>query len=237
MFKNYLKIALRNFRSNKIFSAINIFGLAIGISASLVIFLIVQYDFSFDKFEQGGDRMYRVVTDSYFAGSKFPNSGVTAPMGNAVQNEVTGLEVTAPFYTWYSAKITIPNSSDKQVVFKKEKNIVFVNKNYFKLINYTWIAGSPETALLEPYQTVLTESVANKYFPELTDAEIIGKEIILNDTVRMNITGIVKDLTQNTDFTFTTFISRATLEKTSLKPCELDQWDNTNSSSQLLIKL
>lgn len=237
MFRNYFKIALRNFRSNKAFSAINIFGLAIGISASLVIFLIVQYDFSFDKFEQGRDRIYRIVTNSSFAGNQYPNSGVTVPLGDAVKKEVTGIEVTVPFYTWYGAKVSIPNSAEKPVVYKNEKNIVFANKNYFKLINYTWIAGSPETALSEPYQTVLTESIAKKYFPKLTDAEIIGKEIILNDTVRTNVTGIVKNLTQNTDFNFTTFISRATLENTSLKPGEWDQWDNTNSDSQLFIKL
>lgn len=237
MIKNYLTIALRNFRSNKVFSAINIFGFAIGISASLVIFLIVQYDFSFDKFEQGRDRIYRVVTNSSFAGTQYPNSGVTVPMGDAVKNEVTGIEVTAPFYTLYSGKVSIPNTSDKPVVYKDEKNIVFANKNYFKLINYTWVAGSPETVLSEPYQTVLTETVAKKYFPKLTDAEIIGKEIILDDTVRTNVTGIVKDLTQNTDFNFTTFISRATLEKTSLKPQDWDMWDNTNSASQLFIRL
>lgn len=63
MIKNYFKVALRNLWRNKAFSAINIFGLAIGISASLVIFLIVQYDFNFDKFEKGNDQIYRVVTD------------------------------------------------------------------------------------------------------------------------------------------------------------------------------
>jgi predicted permease len=235
MFKNYFKIAFRNFGHNKIFSAINIFGLAIGISASLVIFLIVQYDFSFDKFEQDGDRIYRVVTNSYFSGNQYPNSGVTVPMGDAVKNEVTGIDVTAPFYT-YSGKITIP-TSNKPVVYKNENNIVFANKNYFRLINYTWVAGSPETSLLQPYQTVLTESIAKKYFPALTGEQIIGKEIILNDSVRMNVAGIVKDLTQNTDFNFSTFISRATLEKTSLKPGEWDLWGSTNSASQLFIKL
>jgi len=238
MIKNYFKIAIRNLRRNKIFSAINIFGLAIGISASLVIFLIINYDFSFDKFEKDGDRIYRVVTNSTFSGIAYPSSGVTVPLGNAMRNEVTGLEVTAPFYIWDSKKVSIPNSSiDKPAIYKKEEKIVFTDRSYFKLITYKWIAGSPEVSLLQPYQTVLTEENAKHYFPNLTNEEIIGKEIVFSDTVHTTVTGIVKNLDQNTDFTFKTFISRATLEKTSLKPQEWDMWDNTNSTSQLFIKL
>ncbi len=237
MFKNYFKIALRNFRHNKAFSAINILGLAIGISASLVIFLIVQYDFSFDKFEKDGNRIFRVVTNSKFSGNEYPNSGVAVPMGDAVQNEVTGIEVTAPFYTWNAVKISIPDSSDRPVIYKSQKNIVFVNKNYFKLINYKWVAGSPEASLSQPNQTVLTEASAQQYFPKLPEVEIIGKEIIFNDTVRLTVTGIVKDIVVNTDFNFKTFISRATLENTSLKPEEWNMWGSTNSASQLFIKL
>src|SRR6478672_3210893 len=99
MLKNYLVIALRNFWRNKIFSLINIFGLAIGISAALVIYLIVQYDFSFDKFHKDGDRIYRVVSDFRFSGEVFHNSGITSPMGNAVRKELTGIELVVPFRT------------------------------------------------------------------------------------------------------------------------------------------
>ena len=87
MIKNYLKTAFRNIRKNKVFSLINIAGLAIGISSSLVIFLIVSYDLSFDKFEKNGDRIYRVVSDFVFSGETYHNSGVTYPMGKALQTE------------------------------------------------------------------------------------------------------------------------------------------------------
>ncbi len=72
MLKNYFIVAFRNFRHNKVFSLINILGLAIGISAALVIYLIVSYDFSFDTFHKDGDRIYRVVTDMKFAGRAIP---------------------------------------------------------------------------------------------------------------------------------------------------------------------
>jgi putative ABC transport system permease protein len=99
MIKNYFKTAWRNLQHNKIFSLINVTGLLIGISASLVIFLIVHYDFSFDKFEKNGGRIYRVVSDYTFSGAPFHSSGVPNAMPLAVKNEVTGLDVVAPFRT------------------------------------------------------------------------------------------------------------------------------------------
>jgi len=86
MFKNYFKTARRNLWRNKIFALINIAGLAIGISASLVIYLLVNYDFTFDKFEKDGDRIYRVVSDFMFGGESFNNSGVPSPMPAAIKN-------------------------------------------------------------------------------------------------------------------------------------------------------
>src|ERR1700733_1808588 len=97
MFKNYFKTAWRTLWKNKIFSVINVLGLAIGISASLVIYLIVSYDFSFDKFEKGRDRIYRVVWT--IVGSDFNNhvTGITYAMPAAIKKEITGLDLVAPF--------------------------------------------------------------------------------------------------------------------------------------------
>src|ERR1700690_247119 len=92
MLKTYLLVAYRNFIRNKIFSLINVLGLSIGISASLVIFLIVHYDFSFDKFEHDRDRIYRVVTDVQVPGNVYHNPGVPTPMPDAVRKEVSGIE-------------------------------------------------------------------------------------------------------------------------------------------------
>lgn len=224
---------------NKVFTVINILGLAIGISASLVIYLLVNYHFTFDKFEKDGDRIYRVISNFTFSGETFRNSGITSPMGPAVKKELTGLDAVVPFRTFDGdTKVSVPSEKEKEpVIFKKQKEIVFADGNYFKLIGYEWIAGSEKTAVQQPYQTVLTESNAKLYFPKITAAQIIGKEIYFNDTVRTTVTGVVKDIAQNTDFSFKTFISRATLENTSLKPLDWEEWNNTNSASQLLLKL
>ncbi|MBC7687709.1 MAG: ABC transporter permease, partial [Aquabacterium sp.] len=96
MIKNHFKTAWRSFRKNKVFSAINIVGLAIGISASLVIFLIVDYDYSFNTSIKDGDRIYRVVSNFSFSGEAYHNSGVPIPMGDAVRKELTGIDKAAP---------------------------------------------------------------------------------------------------------------------------------------------
>ena len=134
MIKSYFRVAFRNFWRNKTFSLINIFGLAIGISAALVIYLIVQYDFSFDKFHQDGDRIYRVVSNFRFSGEVFHNSGVTFPMGNAARKELTGIELVVPFRTASDDnKISIPVSgADRPMIFKKQKGLVFVDDAYFR---------------------------------------------------------------------------------------------------------
>ncbi|MEP7317106.1 MAG: FtsX-like permease family protein [Panacibacter sp.] len=239
MFKNYITIALRSLWKNKVFTSINILGLAIGISASLVIYLLVNYHFTFDKFEKDGDRVYRVVSNFSFSGETYHNSGVTDPLYGAVKKEITGLDAVIPFRTWDGdAKISVTDATKKDpVIFKHEGNIIFADSNYFNLVNYDWVAGSPKTSLNKPYQTVLTESRAKLFFPKLTAAEIIGRQIYFNDTVAATITGIVKDIKDNTDFTFKTFVAFATLESTSLKPESWDTWNNTNGAQQLYLKL
>ncbi|MGN6401464.1 MAG: FtsX-like permease family protein [Flavisolibacter sp.] len=205
MFISYFKIAFRNVWRNKTFSVINIFGLAIGISASLVIFLIVQYDFSFDKFEKGSDRIYRVVTQN--------DARVPSQLVNAIQNEVPGLDVAAPLNRWdsYEINVSIAKPGDvKNLVVLNVPNIVFADDNYFELINYEWMSGSPEYSLSQPYQTVLTEQSAKRFFPGLSIDDVVGKEITFNDTVHTIVTGIVQNLKHNTDFNFQIFVSRAT---------------------------
>ena len=229
MIKNYFKAAVRNLSSNKLYSAVNIFGLAVGISSSLVIFLIVQYDFSFDKFEKGADRIYRVVShDAHDARVPFPMVG-------ALRDEVTGLNVVAPLMVWdYDVKLSVNKSQNVMPLdFKNEPNIIFTDNEYFKLINYKWLAGSTQSSLSAPNQTVITEENAKRFFPNLSLNEIIGKEITFNDTVLTTVTGIVENLKAHTDFNFQTFVSIAT--RKSLHPHQSPNWKI--GSSQLFLKL
>jgi ABC-type antimicrobial peptide transport system permease subunit len=222
-----------------LFTSINILGLAIGISASLVIYLLVNYHFSFDMFEKDSDRVYRVVSNYNFSGEIIKNSGVCYPMADAVRRELTGLDAVIPLHTWDGdVKVSVPDGIKKEsIVFKHQRNIVFADSNYFNLLRYEWLAGSQIASLKSPYQTVLTESNAKVYFPKLTAADIIGKKIYFNNNIPAIVTGVVKDITVNTDFTFKTFIAYSTLENTSLKPQGWEEWGSTDGAQQLFIKL
>lgn len=238
MFKNYFTIALRNLKRNKIFSLINIAGLAIGISASLVIYLIVQHELNYDKFHKDGDRIYRVVTKIEFPDLTIHNSGVPVPTANAMRSEVTGIEHLTHFVT-VAHKVSVPSpGTQSPAVFRNQKNAVFADEEYFKIFNYTWLAGSSQNALKEPFQVVLTESRARTYFGATAITGIPGRELLYDDTVKATVVGVVKDFEHPTDIVFKEFLSRATLEKTGLKRhWNWEEWFSVNSSSQLFVKL
>src|SRR5450432_4110263 len=180
MLKNYFKITLRNFWRNKILSSINVLGLSVGISAALVIFLIVSYEFSFDRFEKNADRIYRVVLDAKFNGTEGHSAAVQAPLSSAVQKEVTGIDETVPVMQFQgdgTAKVLVMGNSGEPVIYKKQPDIVFTNQQYFELLNYQWLAGSQQTSLKDPFTVVLTESRAQQYFPGIDALDMVGKQL------------------------------------------------------------
>ncbi|MEP7376977.1 MAG: ABC transporter permease [Chitinophagaceae bacterium] len=239
MIKNYFKVALRNFQRNKIFSLINIAGLAIGISASLVIYLIVQHEFNFDKFHKDGDRIYRVVSKIEFPDLTIRNSGVPVPTAKATRNEVTGLEVVTHFVEANEMKVSVLITGNQSpAIFRKQPKIIYADEEYFKLFGYQWLAGSSQTALKDPFQVVLTENRAKTYFSSLPPKDILGREILYDDSIKATVSGIVKNITQTTDFVFEEFISSATIANTGLKNnWSWEEWGSVNSNSQMFVKL
>jgi ABC-type antimicrobial peptide transport system permease subunit len=206
----------------------------------LVIFLIVHYEFNFDKFEKNQNQIYRVVIAAKFNGIEGHNAGVQAPLSNAVENEVTGIELSVPIRQFQgdaNAKVSIANKSEAApLVFKKQDKIIFTNPQYFQLLNYNWIAGSQKTALMNPYSVVLTQSRAQEYFPNVSPQNVIGRQINYNDNLTATVSGVVKDLDKQTVFNAAEFISYATIAKTSLqKDFMMDSWDGW--FTQLYIRL
>ena len=241
MLKNYLLIALRNFRVNKIFTLINIIGLSIGISASLVIFLVVHYDLSFDRFENNGDRIYRVVSNYSNEGNPGKTRGVQGPVAEAVKKEINGLKEVVSFRYYNAEAVAVPGpDSLKPQVFKKQPGIIFADDHYFKLLPYKWLAGSPRSALEKQSSVVLNETRAKLYFPGLSYPDIIGRKM-LYDSIPATVTGIVQDLERqgHTDFNFKEFISLATVLNNSglRKSFQWDDWGGTSSDQQLYIRL
>lgn len=237
---SYLKMAVRNFRRNKVFTAINILGLAIGISASLVIYLIVQHELSYEKGWKDSEKIQRVVSEISFPGVTMNNSGVPAPLADAVRQEVTGVDAVTHFLTVYQDDIEIPAEGQRpSQKFRREKDIIFADSVFFSFFPYHFVAGSATQSLQEPFTTVLTLSRAKAYFGDMAPAQILGKTLIISDTISTTITGIVKDLEMTSDFAeFKLFVSRSTIAQTSLKRrWSWSQWGSINSASQLFVKL
>jgi len=235
MLKNYFKTALRNFGRNKIFSFINVSGLAIGISASLVIYMIVSYEFSYDTYEKDGDRIYRVVTEMQFPGSAFKTGGVPVPLAVTAKKVISGIEIAAPFYE-YGTDVSLPGKT-APVKFKNQEKIIFADDNYFKLFNYTWVNGNA-TVLNTPFKVVLTESRAKQYFG--TSANVVGKVITYGDSLKATVAGVVKTNTEVSDIKFEEFISFSTVDNLSADVkgnFGWDEWGSVNSAMHYFIKV
>lgn len=241
MIKNFFKTALRNFWRNKAFSTINVFGLAIGISSALVIFLIVYYEFSYDKFEKDGDRIYRVVMQSKIQGNDIFSAAVPAPLSGAVANEMTGIDATVPVMSFQgdgTVKAVVSRDGINPVVFKNQPDVIFTTPGYFQMIPFEWVTGTMQSALKDPFNVVLTQSRAAEYFPGIAETDIIGKKITYDKDLAVTVSGIVKDLHEHTTFTSAEFISFATIAKTNLKNnFMMEVWNDWMAYSQLYIKL
>lgn len=232
-----LAFALRNLRRNKLLAFINVFGLAIGISACLVIFLIAAYEMSFDTFQPDKDRIYRVY--SHFSGNYDNiNHGVSTGIAAAMRANFTGLDAVSNFHTFHG-KVEVPNPPAESKTFESHNKIIIADPDYFEVLGcYEWIIGNPQQSLSEPFKVVLTESKARLYFGDVDLSTVIGKEVDYNDSLEVSVSGIVKDIKKRTDFDFTDFISFATIEKSWLNGrISLNDWSGTTSSSQLFIKL
>lgn len=238
MIKNYFKVAFRNFWRHKLFTLINVIGLSIGISSALVIYLLIHYDLTFDKFHKDGDRIYRVVTNFSFSGSPGNNPGISGPLPWAVKNEATGLQQAAPIFRLSQPNVTIPNGSKTSSRFKIQDNIVVADGDYFQLFEYKWLAGSAKSALNAPYQVVLTSEQAEKYFPGVSYDQMLGRTVIY-DTLKATVSGIVQTIKQNTDLVFHDFISFPTaFSNPSLKEqLRMHNWGGVSPEYQFFIKL
>jgi ABC-type antimicrobial peptide transport system permease subunit len=234
MLKNYFKIAWRNLTKHKVFSIINIIGLTIGFSASFVIGLIIFYDSTFDTFHKDSDRIYRVVTDFKTNEGGFYNSGVTLALKDAIA-ENSNFELVSDFYIERPMKV---ENKALSLTFKLPKFVIYTDDNYFKLFDYKFLAGNKQKALSNPNSVILTDERAANYFPKMEPSEIIGKTLVYNDSIAVTVTGIVENFKERTDFVFEEFLSSPTILQTRLKANFVEKnWNNTNSKSQLFVKL
>ncbi len=204
MVANFFLIALRNLFKNKVFSFINIFGLALGIAASLLIVEYARYELSYDKFEANSARIYRLQTDRYDNGKLSTRwaAGATG-VGPLVKDALPEVESFARLGTMGGTL----SYKDKQF---RESNLYFANENFLPMFSYQAVAGSVNGALNEVFSAVITESTARRYFGT---ESALGKMLSLNKKDNFRITAVVKDPPPNTHLKFDILLSWATLVK------------------------
>ena len=235
MLKNHLKIAWRNILKNKVFSFINVIGLSIGICAAMVIGAIVYYDFTFDKFHPGKERIYRVVSVFETKEGTFSNRGVPVPLMRTFKEGMPGVEVAAPFYNTSFHKV---ENLEDELKFKNSEGALFASDDYFNVFQYGWLAGDRKTALSQPAQVVLEQKRAEKYFPHTKPTEIVGRTLMYNDSIAVTVTGVVAGFSEKTDFNFYEFMSLPSAKMFGESDVATDDgWNNTNSGSQLFFKV
>lgn len=209
MLRNYLKTAIRNLRREKGSTLLNIMGLTLGISASLVLFLLVRYHNSFDTFHSNGERVYRVNTKSRGnSGDEF-TSGVPAVLPEAFRLDFPEAEEVT--FTSYrnGGLVTVHQGAGEPKRFAEERGLAFIQPNFFRLFDRKVLAGSMDKALDEPNEAVLARSWALKYFGK---DDALG-EVFQYDNKDYKVTAIVEDPPANTDLPFSVMLSYATVKK------------------------
>jgi putative ABC transport system permease protein len=209
MIRNYIKTAWRNLLRNKSYAAINIVGLAIGIASCLLIFLIVQFETSFDKFHTKGDHIYRVMTVFHTPDGVFPSSGSPLPLSEGLRIDFPQLKEISAIMQNDGSHYSVGDGSKSGAVKKfKEDLAYYAEPQFFEIFDVKWLAGDKKTALSEPNEVVLTRDEANKFFGDWHNA--IGKIVKYENKRDLKVTGILENSPVNTDFPIKLVISWVT---------------------------
>ncbi len=224
MLKNYLTVAWRNLRKSKVFSIINITGLAAGLACFLLIALFVLDELSYDKYNDKAGRIYRINAQLRFGGSDL-NFPLTAdPMGQVLKKDYPQVEDYVRMYNSNGSKLI-----KKENQYINEYNVVHVDSTFFRIFSLPAIEGDTKNGLNAPNTVVITESMANKYFGTV---HAVGKTLETNDNDKTlyKVTAVIKDVPRNSHFKFDFFFSMKNVDY------NWNQFTSHNFHTYLLLK-
>ncbi len=203
LFKNYFMSLVRNAARDKFFTIINLLGLAVGITASILIFIYIQDQVTYDRNNEKLDRIYRLEGD-FFINEKQDLIAITQiPLGPTLKDEYPEVEE-------FTRILNRPGLYfEKGEDAFKEDSIAFADSTIFRVFTIPFISGDPATALSDPYTMVVSESMANKYFGT---RDVVGKSMKALDGSHYTIKGVFRDLPQNMHLRFNGLLSAATIE-------------------------
>ena len=190
MWKNYLKVALRNITSQKEYSLINILGLSIGMASFILIFLFIRHEMSYDRYHENADRIFRVAREDAVSAKKTaltPN-----PMAPELAREFPEIVCAVRINNIYR-KVLV----SYQYRFFKEDHFVLTDPDVFRMFSFPLVKGNPDTALKDKSSLVISEDMAEKYF---VDEDPIGKTLNVDNRFDFQVTGVMRNIPPNSHF-------------------------------------
>src|SRR5580700_8996733 len=210
MLRHFFQIAWRNLKKRKLFGFINIAGLSIGMACCLLITLFVKNEFSYDRYHDKADRIYR-VTQTFRTVQKGENPGPPtpqdfwvwgcAPVGPALQADFPEIEKVVRFMSPWSVLL---QHGERRI---QQDNLVCMDSTAFDVFSWKMLYGDPHTALIAPNSIVLTKTIAEKFFGNTNP---VGQTLRADNQVNFLVTGVMQDVPPNSQFTFNGLISMAT---------------------------
>jgi putative ABC transport system permease protein len=222
MLKNFLKVAFRNLGRNKVFAAINISGLAVGMASAALILLWIQNELSHDRFHQHIDRLYIMYNRDQFSGQQWAWNSTPKIMATALRKdypevEKVSRELNSPFLCTVGDR-------------KLKGNSCIVDSGFLQMFSFPLIRGDKSSALSKPFSMVVTRAFANKMFG---DDNAIGKTIRLDSTDNFTVTGVLEDLPNNTLFNFEFLLPWSYMTKLKWDD---NYWGNNSVQTYVLLK-
>jgi putative ABC transport system permease protein len=212
MLKNYVLTALRSLLRNKGFSIINVLGLSIGLASFILIALYVYHELSFDRYHANASRIFRIVENLRTENEMLFQSTSSPPMGPTLLKDFPEVENYTRFQQW-----NLLVAKDRMAFYEPDSFIA--DSTVFDVFSFPLVKGNPKTALTEPYSVVLTESMARKYF---ADTDPVG-QLLKMDNDQFKVTGVAKDVPENSHFRFNFLISFSTWSSRN-KQNEMRAW-------------
>ncbi|MFC2165850.1 ABC transporter permease [Acidobacteriota bacterium] len=219
MLKNYLKVAFRIIIRHKAYSIINIAGLAVGMACCIVILLWVQDELSFDRFHKNADQIHAVIIESHSTDQVKHQMTTPAPLATALKEEIP--EISQSVILWKLAEELV-QYEDKSFM---ESGFWFAGSDFFEMFTFPLSQGDEQKALSNPHSVVITENVAEKYF---ADENPLGKTILLRENLALTVTGVAKNIPQNSHIQFDFLAPFSVASNLMRDPSFLESW-NVNS--------
>jgi putative ABC transport system permease protein len=233
MIRNYFKTAWRSLVRNKSYTIINIIGLAVGVAACLLIFLVINFETSFDSYHTQKKHIYRVLAKRTSSEGVKYRAGVPFPTSRGMRVDYPQIPLIGSIFD-DDNKVMSVTAANGEVKRFKEPDVFFTEPQLLEIFDFGWLAGNKKNSLTEPNTILISQKIAEKYFGNWEDA--IGKTIKYDNKLNLKVTGILKNPPANTDLPINIAVSYSTLKYTDYKDNQ-DDWGSTFGSHSCFVLL